>query len=427
MKRAASLVGAALLVLLVVPLARAQSTAERMTVDELIARALAAHPEIAATRLEVDAASARVQQAGLRPNPMLDIAGQKALGPDNNLMVGVTLPLDLNGRKEGRVGVAERELDVRRAQLAERERRLRADLRMKASEVLAARRNLGTTRDLLEINRRATDIVRARVRQGAAPALDENLLAVETNRLETSETTLGSRLDVLLLQLKTLAGLAPEAPLDLVGDLAGAGTLPDQGDVTRRAAQDRPDLAVARGEAAAAGARIRKEEAEGRWDASVNVGYQRQQMGFGVMGITKSGGMREVEDTFHYFGGGFTVTLPVRNRNQGNIAAARAEAAAAERRRDLLDLTVRQEIAAAYAQHAGARRGVDLYERGVLQVARRNVDTVRQAYELGRGSLLDIIAEQRRYIEIEAGYTDALKQLYDALAEVERATGLPLR
>jgi len=427
MKRGASLVGAAVMVLLVVSWAHAQPPVDRMTVDELIARALAAHPEIGATRLEVDAASARVQQAGLRPNPMLDVGGQKALGPDNNLVVGVTLPLDLNGRKEGRVGVAERELDVRRAQLAERERRLRADLRMKASEVLAARRNLGTTRDLLETNRRAIDILRARVRQGAMSALDENLQAVETNRLETIVTTLASRLDVLLLQLKTLAGLPPEAPLDLVGDLAGAGALPDQGDVTRRAAQDRPDLAVARGEAAAAAARIRKEEAEGRWDASVNVGYQRQQMGFGVMGITKSGGLREVEDTFHYFGGGFTVTLPVRNRNQGNIAAARAEAAAAERRRDLLDLTVRQEIAAAYAQHAGARRGADLYERGVLQIARRNFDTIRQAYELGRGSLLDVIAEQRRYIEIEAGYTDALKQLYDAVAEVERATGLPLR
>src|SRR6185503_13693265 len=131
MTRGASLVGAAVMVLLVVSWAHAQPPVDRMTVDELIARALAAHPEIGATRLEVDAASARVQQAGLRPNPMLDVGGQKALGPDNNLVVGVTLPLDLNGRKEGRVGVAERELDVRRAQLAERERRLRADLRMK--------------------------------------------------------------------------------------------------------------------------------------------------------------------------------------------------------------------------------------------------------------------------------------------------------
>lgn len=36
---------------------------------------------------------------------MLDLNGRKALGPDNNLMVGVTLPLDLNCRQEGRVGV----------------------------------------------------------------------------------------------------------------------------------------------------------------------------------------------------------------------------------------------------------------------------------------------------------------------------------
>lgn len=427
MRHAAVLVNAALMVMLVGRSALAETPGVAVTVDELIARALAGHPDLEATRLEVDAASARVRQARLRPNPMLDVAGQKALGPDNNLTVGVTLPLDLNGRKEGRVGVAEREADVRRAQLAERERRLRADIRMKAAEVLAARRNLATTRGLLAANRRAVDLIGARVRQGAAPALDESLQAVETNRLETSETTLQARLDVLLFQLKALAGLPPESSLDLIGGLAAADGLPEQGDAMRRAAQDRTDLVLARGEAGVAAARIGKEEAEGRWDASVSVGYQRQQMGFGVMGITKTGGLREVEDTFHYFGGGFTVTLPVRNRNQGNIAAARAEAAAAERRRELLELTVRQEIAAAYAQHAGARRGVDLYERGVLQVARRNFETIRQAYQLGRGSLLDVIAEQRRYIEVEAGYTDALKQLYDAGAEVERATGLPWR
>ena len=49
---------------------------------------------------------------------MLELGGQKALSPDNNLSVGVTLPLDLNGRKDGRVGVAERELEMRRAQVA---------------------------------------------------------------------------------------------------------------------------------------------------------------------------------------------------------------------------------------------------------------------------------------------------------------------
>jgi len=59
----------------------------------------------------------------------------------------------------------------------------------------------------------------------------------------------------------------------------------------------------------------------------------------------------------------------------------------------------------------------------VRDVARRNLDVVRQTYELGRGSVLDVIAEQRRYIDIENGYTEALKQVYDASVDIERVIG----
>ena len=421
---------AALVVLIVAPAmtaARAQATADDLTVDALIQRALDRHPDLEAARLDVEAARGRVRQAGLRPNPMLDLGGQKALGPDNNIMVGVTLPLDLNGRKEGRVGLAERELEMKRAQLADRERKLRGDLRLKAAEVLAARRNLRTIRDLVETNRRAVEIVGARVREGAVPSLDLNVQLVEANRLEASETLLASRVEILTLQLKTLAGMPADSALNVVGDLGAIAALPEQSAALQTATSERPDLALVRAEVAAAAARVRKEEAEGRWDASVNVGYQRQQMGFGVMGITDSGGTREVADTFHFFGAGVTITLPVRNRNQGSIAAARAETRAVDRRRELVELTIRQEVQSAYAQYASARRGVDLYERGVRDVARRNYDTIRRAYDLGRGSLLDVIGEQRRYLEIEGGYTDTLKQLYEAAAEIERATGMWLR
>ena len=57
-------------------------------------------------------------------------------------------------------------------------------------------------------------------------------------------------------------------------------------------------------------------------------------------------------------------------------------------------------------------------------VARQNLDVVRRTYELGRGSLLDVVAEQRRYIEIEMGYTESLKQVYNAVVEIERAVGV---
>jgi cobalt-zinc-cadmium efflux system outer membrane protein len=392
-----------------------------VTVDDLIVRALADNPDLRAARAEVVAATARVGQAGLRPNPTLDLGGQKALGPDSNLMVGVSVPLDLNGRKEGRVGVAEQEAAVKRALLADRERRLRADVRLRAGELLAARRNLEVADQLLEANREAHRLVSRRVAEGAAPALDEHLALVEINRLEAGRALLASRVEVAALALTALAGLPAETSLTLRDDIAAPPRVPDRGGPTPPVLARRPDLVAARAEVSAAEARLRREEAEGRWDASVNVGYQRQEMGFGLRGLTDAGGTRPIQDVFHYFGGGISIVLPVRNRNQGNVAAARAEITAAERRWEFMQLMARQEVEGAFAQHEAARRALSIYEPGVRDVARRNLAVVRQAYGLGRGSLLDVIAEQRRYIEIEQGYTDLLKQVYDAVAEIERA------
>jgi cobalt-zinc-cadmium efflux system outer membrane protein len=396
-----------------------------MTVDEVVARALADNPDLRAVRAEVDAAVGRVKQAGLRPNPMLELGGQKAISPDSNLNIGVTLPLDLNGRVDGRVGVAQRELEMKRAQVAERERRLAADVRLKAGELLAARRNVEVTDELLRINRDGLRLVGDRVREGAAPAIEEKLLLVEVNRLDASRQMLESRLTVMTLQLKALTGMEPDAPLTLRGELGGASPAVTRAEAVAQALAVRPDLEVARADAAMARAKIRKEEAEGRWDASVSVGYQRQDFGFsGLRGVASNGSLQPIQDVFHYFGAGVSITLPVRNRNQGNVAAAVAETQAAERRQQFIVLVVRQEVDAAFTQLEAARRALALYERGVRDVAQRNLEVVRRTWELGRGTLLDVITEQRRLIEIENGYTDALKQVFDATVEIDRAVGL---
>jgi outer membrane protein, heavy metal efflux system len=394
------------------------------TVDELVDQALRQNGEVAAARADVDAAIGRLRQAGLRPNPLLDLGGQQNVsGSDNNVSVGVTVPLDLNGRKDGRIGMADRELAMKRAQLADRERKLRAEVRMKAGEALAAARNVQVTGDLLEVNRTGLGLVQERVRTGAIPPLEGNLMQVEVNRLDASRQMLESRREVLLLQLKALTGLSPDSALALRGELENPAPQIDRSIGVTRALAARPDLEAARTDVALAQARVRKEEADGRWDASVNVGYQRQETGFGLNGITDRGGTRPIQDVFHMVGGGVTITLPVRNRNQGNVQAAGAEVRAAERRREFLKLQIRQEVTAAFTQNDVARRSLELYARGVRDLARQNLDVVRQSHGLGRIPLLDVIAEQRRYIEIEMGYTDALKQAWDGAVEIERALG----
>jgi cobalt-zinc-cadmium efflux system outer membrane protein len=404
--------------------AQARNGPGEFTVDDLVTRALTENPDLHATRAGVDAAQGRRRQARLRPNPMLDLGYQDSVtGPDNNITVGLTLPLDLGGRKAGRVGVAERELEQKRAQVTDRERQLRAEVRMKAGELLAAQRNLGVTEELLQVNQKALDLVRQQVARGAVPALEENLMRVEVNRLDASRRLLQSQVAVLTLQLKTLVGLGPEAPLVLRGELRPMPLRFDLQEGLARALAARSDLLLARAEVAMAEAMIRKERAEGRFDASVNVGYMRQDFGYDLLGLTERGETQPITDIFHYVGGGVTIMLPLRNRNQGNIAAAMAEATAAGRRLTFVTLTIRQEVTAAFTQYEAAQRALEIYTQGVRELARQNLEVVRKSYELGRASLLDLIAEQRRYIEVEMGFTESLKQAYDAVVDIERAVG----
>jgi outer membrane protein TolC len=50
---------------------------------------------------------------------------------------------------------------------------------------------------------------------------------------------------------------------------------------------------------------------------------------------------------------------------------------------------------------------------------------VRQSYEFGSKTLLDYIAEQRRFIELENDFIDAQLAVYNARVEIARATAAP--
>jgi cobalt-zinc-cadmium efflux system outer membrane protein len=406
--------------------AGAQAPAPALAVEELVARALAQNPELRAARADVEAARGRLLQAGFRPNPMVDLNVSRNVVPampDNSQSIGISWPLDLGGRRGARISVAARELAVKEAEVQDRARRLAAEIRMKAGDLFAAQRDLRVLDELITTNREALRLIRERVREGAAPALEESLAAVELTRLGAQRATRAGRVEVLRFQLAPLVGIAPVPPLHAAGEIERPPAVPDRERALREALEERADLRMAALEIALARTRVERERAEGRYDASLMARYQREETGFDLMGVNGRGRLRPIHDVFHMLMVGVSVTLPVRHQNQGNIAAARAEAEGAQRRRDALELMVRQEIASAYAAHEAALTAAEVYRTQVLDTARRNLGIVRQSHELGRVTLLDVVAEQRRLIELEMGYTDVLKQRWDAVVEIQRARG----
>jgi outer membrane protein TolC len=117
------------------------------------------------------------------------------------------------------------------------------------------------------------------------------------------------------------------------------------------------------------------------------------------------------------------VTVPVRNRNQGEIASTEAARVGAAATLAAVQLTAQAEIAAAKVRDDYARRAIAAYADDARSLARQNLDVVRQTYELGRATLFDVLNEQRRYLDLERAYTTALREAYDARTALRRALG----
>ena len=416
-------------------LPRAQGTVSRyldqtngMTADEAVRYALVHNAELEAARKEIDAANAMVKHARLRANPMLDVEGTRQVPPgrDNSIMAGVTLPLERGGRVPARIAVAEREVEVRQREFANRERMLAAEVRMKFGDALAQALKLSFTEQLVEANQQSFNLIAARVVEGATPPLEQNMALVELNRLKSMRETAEGKVEVALLELRNLIGMPPEQALRLRGDFEGLiDQLPPVGEATAQALRERPDLQGFRAMESLAVARIEQARAEGRWDASLTAGYQRMHSGFPQFGLDEHGAIQPIESNFHSLKFGVSIMLPVRNKNQGMIEAAVADSAAAKSRREFAELTVRREVAVAYAQYDRAARAEEIFRVGAREPARANLEVVRQTYELGSKSLLDYIAEQRRFIELENDFIEAQLAVYNARVEIQRAAASP--
>jgi cobalt-zinc-cadmium efflux system outer membrane protein len=397
-----------------------------LSLEQAVARALEQEPSLRAARSEIDVARGMRLQASLRPNPTISFERrEEPAGTDNQTMVAVEWPLDLF-RRSGRVAVADREIGVTELAVADQERLLAAEVRMRYGDVVRALRDLAILDELVAATRRQHELLRSRVEEGATPPLERDLLDVELRRLESDRLLQTGRTEAALFELKRVLGMRAEASLavrdtleDLVRRESPAAAPPSD---TSALLDQRADVREAAARVAVADAKIERAQAEGRFDVSLFANYMRMDAGFPQRGFTPDAGLERIRGVFHYVSAGAMITVPVLNRNQGEVAAARAEHAGAESAYEAARLAADAELAAARARDERARQAVGAYT-GAQTLARQNLTVVGQSYELGRVTVFDVLAEQRRYLDVERAYTDALRVAYEARTALHRALG----
>lgn len=102
------------------PPVASQSSAGRVTVGQAVGRALAANPSLGASRQSILAAEAGRIQAGVRPLDQLEVEVENPVSTngvlrDTELTVALARTFERGGKRDARIAVAEREIEVARA------------------------------------------------------------------------------------------------------------------------------------------------------------------------------------------------------------------------------------------------------------------------------------------------------------------------
>ena len=394
--------------------------------DELIQRALTSNAELAAARLDIERARARLRQAGLRSNPTIEFehATGRLTGSagERETSIGFSLPLEINGERTKRISLAQAELAAVEAEAADRERRFIAVIRSVYAEALAAIRELEITEGLNTLDSQTARIVEARVTEGESAPLELNLLRVEVDRLKSRRAIVEGRLRVSLLRLKSLAGIPLDESLRLREDLLTLAWYKPPASLEAAldvALRTRPDLRLARLNEKVSEAGLELARAQGRPDATAFSRYSSTRSSFDD---TPVGVLRDKDRVLSF---GVSISIPLFNRNQGAKAEAAAAISQAQRRREFVEQLVRAEVASAYARYEAAQAALAIFEQGVLARSARNTQAMRGAYELGAFRLTELLVEQRRLLDSQREYTETLAERYKALADLVSAIGMP--
>ncbi len=396
-----------------------------VTFEELRVLMTKSSPELQAAQERVRQAEARLAGSRLLPNPSLSyerstdlLFGHEGEGAHS---VAFTLPVELGGKREKRIRVAEVEVEIAKSELSEVERQLTGRLRLLYTRAIAASSRRQVVEKLVRENEGLEAVMNVRLRSGDASKLESTLLGAETRRLRLQAMRTSGEETSRLIELRSLAGLQPDARLALPPEPEFGRTLNTPG-LELAVAEGfrlRPDLQAAR---------LREESAE-RSVILIQAGRIPNLNPF--LGFNRDTNVLEgllprpspFVDRGNELVFGISLDLPVFNRRQAEISEAVSARHQTRRERETLEREIRLQISSTLQRVASSQAASDLATTELLSEQQESVRILQLSYELGDTGLADLLTQRRLLIETELTLIDLREELWLALAELETALG----
>jgi cobalt-zinc-cadmium efflux system outer membrane protein len=400
----------------------------RLTLTEARERADTANKQLAAARLDTAIAKGELRQRGVfQFNPTADV-----LGPfdSESAEFGVSQELEVAGQRGYRVASGRANLDRSRAASRNAARTTIGAIDRSFYRLASATERTKLSEDVLILSQRLASITERQLAAGEVSRLDYNLAVIELGRSRSRLLATQRQREQASVELARLLGMNDRVMIvPVIENLEGDDT-PEVGNAVpigshphaARAATLNLDslvsLALAtRPDLTARDASLRQAQAE--------LGLSRRSALPNLM----MRAMSEPGASSRIIRGGLGLSLPIFNRNQGEVDARQASVSQARLESLALIAHVKSEVASELAAYQAAAEQVEILETTVLIPARQNRQLLETAYREGKVGLSVLLLIRNQVIDAEVEYWEAWLAEREALANLREATGenYPLR
>lgn len=375
-----------------------------MRMEDLEQMALANNPTVAQAQANLRVAAGIAQQASYYPNPTVgyygdEIRGGYLGGGKQGGFVSQTIVMGGKLRAARRVA----ELEATEVETSGQIQRLRIqnNVRTLFYEVLAAQRLVMVRQSLAQLAADVTQTSRQLGNVGQADRPDILQAEVEQQQANISLRLAQQNLQSAWRVLAAVIGKPDLAPARLEGDLDAVPDL-NFDEWVATTMRESPEVKLA-------------QQTVERAEASLAQARKAPIPDLQLTGILVQS--YEPLDTTRkptglQGGAQVGVQLPIFNRNQGNIAAAKGQIESAKQELARVKLRVQRDLASMFRDYDSARLMVQQYKAEMLPRAEQAYRLYQRSYQQMAGAYPQVLISQRTLFQLEAEYVQALENVW---------------
>lgn len=373
-------------------------------VDDLVRLAITANPRLGRANLNIDAAKGRLIQAGLYPNPNLganwDEIGDRT-GPGGILNIP-RFTQEIVTAKKLSLSQAVSATEVNQASLALLDERylVVGSVRTAFYDLYALERRITILDELVRLAGDAVRNGQSLLDNKQIARLDLIQLEVELARFRTEADAARREVPSVRKRLAATVG----DPRLAIGPIAGPFEdvpLYDPDRTLECVLASHPEVRSAKVGVERAQAAIRRAEVEPIPNVTFTTGYVRQ-----------------YENRSHDFSVGLSAPIPVWNRNQGNILAAKAELGVAIQNVGRVENDLTERVSTALRTYAAASQRAKQYRTEIVPKAEETYKLSLEAFRGGQFEYLRVIQSQRSVAEARLELNRSLAEAWRSAAEL---------